>query len=207
LVEQVDAGAFSLSQLAEMSETAADRFNLLDDQRLSGLQSAIDSARNKLESLTSTADNTLNSLRQRLAEISGDTEAAQQLQYEAERARLQEQLELARQAGADEAAADYSQALKTLEEIHRIEQRNRAEAQNERERQAEERQRQLEQAERERQRESRQQSTTTNNNQRSQRSSQTITLQTPGGRSVDVETSDPDALLRVLESAGLRSAS
>ena len=207
LQESVESGAFSLEQLANISERSADKFNLLDDQRLSGLQSAIDAARSKLESLNSSAESTLNSLSQRLADIQGDTEEAQRLQYEAERKRLQEQLEQARQAGADNAAADYARALEQLEKINKIEQQNRREEENERERAAADRQRQQEQAERERQREERERSTTTNR-QQSQASSprQTIVLQTPSGGQTEVETSDPDGFLSVLEQAGLRSA-
>lgn len=208
LTEKINDGALSLAELTRLSETSADKFDLLDSQRLSSLQSAIDAARSKLESLNSSAESTLNSLRQRLADISGDTEEAQRLQYEAERKRLQEQLEQAREAGADSAAADYARALEQLEKINKIEQQNRREAENERERQAAERQRQQEQAERERQQFERQRNTTTNQQQSAQsRSSQTIILQTPSGERTEVQTDDPDSLLRTLEEVGLRSTS
>lgn len=206
LVKKIDDGTYSLDQLNNMAETAGKRFDLLDDQRLNGLQSAIDSARQKLESLTATADNTLNSLRQRLADIQGDTEAAQRLQYEAERKRLQEQLEQARQAGADQAAADYKQALDTLEKINEIEQRTRKEEENAREREAADRAREQQQAELERQRAERERNTTTNQQQSVQsRPSQTIVLQTPNGGQTEIQTSDPDSFLAALEEAGLRS--
>ena len=203
---KIDSGSFSLDQLNRLSETAANRFDLLDKQRLSGLQSAIDSAKQKLQSLTDTADNTLNSLRQRLADIRGDTEEAQRIQYEAERKRLQEQLEQARQAGADEAAADYQQSLDTLEKIYQIEQKNRQEEQNAREKEAADRARDQQLAEIERQRAERERNTTTNRQQSVQsRPSQTIVLQTPNGGQTEIQTSDPDSFLAVLEEAGLRS--
>lgn len=151
LIESVNAGSYSMEQLARLSDQAAGRFDLLDSQQLTGLQSAIDSARSKLDSLSSSAESTLNSLRQRLADLQGDTEEAQRLQYEAERQRLQEQLEQSRQAGADSAADDYSEALRQLEKINQIEQRNRTEEENAREREAADRQRERERAERERQ--------------------------------------------------------
>ncbi|WP_342632158.1 hypothetical protein [Marinobacter alkaliphilus] len=203
---KIDSGSFSLDQLNRLSETATNRFDLLDKQRLSGLQSAIDSAKQKLQSLTDTADNTLNSLRQRLADIRGDTEEAQRIQYEAERKRLQEQLEQARQAGADEAAADYQQSLDTLEKIYQIEQKNRREEQNAREKEAADRARDQQLAEIERQRAERERNTTTNRQQSVQsRPSQTIVLQTPNGGQTEIQTSDPDSFLAVLEEAGLRS--
>lgn len=208
LIERVNSGSLSLDQLDSVAARATNQFNLLDNERLQGLQSAIDAARTKIESLNSSAESTLNSLRQRLADISGDTEEAQRLQYEAERKRLQEQLEQARQAGADSAAEDYARALEQLEKINKIEQQNRREAENERERQAAERQRQQEQAERERQQFERQRSTTTNQQQSVQsRASQTIILQTPSGERTEVQTDDPDSLLRTLEEVGLRSTS
>ena len=206
LVASVNAGSYSMGDLATLSQRAASRFNLLDQQRLDGLQSAIESARNKLDSLNSSADNTLNSLRQRLAEISGDTEEAQRIQYEVERKRLQEQLEQARQAGADEAAADYQQSLDTLEKIYQIEQKNRREEQNAREKEAADRARDQQLAEIERQRAERERNTTTNRQQSVQsRPSQTIVLQTPNGGQTEIQTSDPDSFLAVLEEAGLRS--
>lgn len=207
LIDKVNSGSLSLDQLEKVASRATNQFSLLDDQRLQGLQSAIDTARSKIESLNSSAESTLNSLRQRLADISGDTEEAQRLQYEAERQRLADELENARKAGADNAAADYSKALQQLEKINAIEQKNRQEAENEREKAAADRARQQEQAERERQTFERQRNTTTNK-QQSQASSprQTIILQTPTGGQTEIQTEDPEGLLSILEQAGLRSA-
>ncbi|HCP19581.1 MAG TPA: hypothetical protein DIT77_00140 [Marinobacter hydrocarbonoclasticus] len=196
---KIDSGSFSLDQLNRLSETAANRFDLLDKQRLSGLQSAIDSAKQKLQSLTDTADNTLNSLRQRLADIRGDTEEAQRIQYEAERKRLQEQLEQARQAGADEAAADYQQSLDTLEKIYQIEQKNRREAENAREKEAADRAREQQLAEIERQRAQRELSQPTTSQARTE-TVKTVNVNL-GGQSFRVLADDQDALLRALENA------
>ena len=201
LQAKIESGSFSMDQLGRMSASAASRFNLLDSQRLNGLQSAIDSARQKLESLTDTADNTLSSLQQRLADIRGDTEEAQRIQYETERKRLQEQLKLAQQAGADEAAADYQKSLSTLEQIYQLEQKNRREEQNAREREAADRARDQQLAEIERQRAERELSQST------QRTTQarTETVKTVnvnlGGQSFRVLADDQDALMRALENA------
>jgi hypothetical protein len=199
--QQVEAGVYSLQDLEYLAKKAESRFNLLDQQDLAGLNGAIDAAKQKLQSLTATADSTLSSLRQRLADIRGDTEEAQRIQYETERQRLQEQLKLAQQAGADEAAADYQQSLDTLEQIYKIEQRNRREEQNAREREAADRSREQQLAEIERQRAEREL------NQPTQRTTQnrtetvkTITV-TLGGQDFRVLASDEDALLRALENA------
>ncbi len=201
LKESIDSGAYSMEELNRIQDQTAQRFSLLDDARLDNLQSAIDAAKQKLESLTATADNTLSSLRQRLADIRGDTEEAQRIQYETERKRLQDLLEQAQQAGADEAAADYQQSLKTLEQIYQIEQKNRREEQNAREREAADRSREQQLAEIERQRAEREL------NQPTQRTTQnrtetvkTITV-TLGGQDFRVLASDEDALLRALENA------
>lgn len=111
----------------------------------------------------------------------------------------------AQQEGADNAAADYGKALKQLEKINAIEQNNRRESDNEREREAADRAAQQEQAERERQASERQRNTTTNNQQSQPSSRQTIVLQSPGGGQTEIQTEDPQALLRILEQAGLRS--
>lgn len=137
LTAKVNQGVYSLDDLNYLSETAANRFDVLDSQRLNGLQSAIESARNRLDSLNSSADSTLNSMRQRLASIRGDAEEEQRLQFEAERDRLLAQLNEARAAGADTAAASYREALETLEKINALETRNRIEEEKrERERKA-----------------------------------------------------------------------
>jgi hypothetical protein len=209
LQKQIESGALSMDQLNRLSDRAANKFNLLDGQRLSGLQGAIDSARAKMDNLNQSAESTLNSLQQRLAEIQGDTEEAQRLQYEAERKRLQVELESAQQAGADNAAADYQRALDQLSKINTIEQKNRREAENQREREAADRQARQEQAERERQAAEatqRRDASTTTNRQDSQGSRQTIVLQTPQGGTTEVQTNDPDGFLSALEQAGLRSA-
>lgn len=199
LQEKIESGTFSLDQLNRMSDTAANRFDLLDDQRLNGLQGAIDAAKQKLESLTATADNTLSSLQQRLADIRGDTEEAQRIQYETERQRLQEQLKLAQQAGADEAAADYQKSLDTLEEIYRIEQRNRTEAENAREKEAADRAREQKLAEIERQRAQRELSQPTTSQARTE-TVKTVNVNL-GGSNVRVLAGDEDNLIKALERA------
>ncbi|GAA3555744.1 hypothetical protein [Marinobacter xestospongiae] len=200
LQEKIEAGSYSLEDLNYASETAASKFDLLDDQRLNGLQGAIDAAKRKLESLSDSADSTLNSLRQRLADIRGDTEEAQRLQFEAERERLQEQLEEARQAGANAAAADYQEALDTLEKINAIEQKNRREEDNARERAAADRQREQERAARERREEQRQINQPVTSATRQVETVRTINVNL-NGETFRLLEDDEDAFVRALERA------
>jgi tape measure domain-containing protein len=200
LQEKIQSGSYSMDQLDRISASAANKFDLLDNQRLSGLQQAIDAARQKMKSLADSADSTLDSLRQRLADIRGDTEEAQRLQYEAERERLQEQLKLAQQAGADEAAADYQKSLDTLEQIYQIEQRNRREEENEREQRAADRAREQEMANIERQRAAREREQASSISPARTESVKTVNVNL-GGESFRVLADDEDSFVRALEKA------
>ncbi|ERS12529.1 hypothetical protein Q673_02625 [Marinobacter sp. EN3] len=200
LQEKIQSGSYSMDQLDRISASAANKFDLLDNQRLNGLQQAIDAARQKMKSLADSADSTLDSLRQRLADIRGDTEEAQRLQYEAERERLEEQLKLAQQAGADEAAADYQKSLDTLEQIYQIEQRNRREEENEREQRAADRARQQEMANIERQRLARERDQASSISPARTESVKTVNVNL-GGQSFRVLADDEDAFVRALENA------
>ncbi len=200
LQEKIQSGSYSMDQLDRISASAANRFDLLDNQRLNGLQQAIDAARQKMKSLADSADSTLDSLRQRLADIRGDTEEAQRLQYEAERERLQEQLKLAQQAGADEAAADYQKSLDTLEQIYQIEQRNRREEENEREQRAADRAREQEMANIERQRAAREREQASSISPARTESVKTVNVNL-GGQNFRVLADDEEAFVRALENA------
>ena len=105
------------------------------------------------------------------------------------------------QAGADAAAADYQQALNTLEQIYKIEKQNRAEEAAAAAASEAARQKELEMANQAANASSSAVSSSTQS-----RSSQTIVLQGPSGTQTSVQTSDPDALLKILEDSGLRSA-
>lgn len=179
LLVSVDANRFSSAALASMAQTAADRFGLLNDSDLSRLESAIESARSRIESLDQSADRTLENMRRRLAQLRGDTEEVQRLQYESERKQLEAQLEAAQQARADEAVADYREALRQLEEIRRVEQQRTKDAQSQVQAQS-----------------------------RTDRNpAQKVVLEGPGNRHAEVSTDDAGRLLEVLEAAGLRSVS
>lgn len=203
LLQSVERGGMSMSALDAAGRRAATQFDLLDATDLSGLQSAIDSARSRLDSLNASAESTLDNLRQRLAQVRGDTEQAEELRYQSERKNLERQLDEARESGATDAARDYQQALDQLRQIRDVERQNardRATEEAERKRQAEDRQA----AEKAQQQMSNRASEPTRPTTPAP-TGQRIILQAPGGKEVEVTTADPTGLLAALEQAGLRN--
>ncbi|MGL5221523.1 MAG: hypothetical protein ACRC8I_01220, partial [Plesiomonas shigelloides] len=89
--------------------------------------------------LRQSADQTLSSLEQRLANLNGDTVAATALHMEQERQRLQEQLDQARTAGDDETIRKLQQALSLHSQITREEMTRARQQDDERKKQAKER--------------------------------------------------------------------
>lgn len=207
LTNKVNSGTYSMDQLNRISERAENRFDLLDEQQLNGLQSAIDSARRKMESLSDSADSTLSSLRQRLADIRGDTEEAQQIQYEQERKRLEEQLAAAEATGATEAASDYREALDVLREINREEQRQASEDRQRREQEAADRAREQQRANNERQQTGRLDDIrdAMDTNRPATETVKTVKIEI-GGREVEVLAGQEDTLIEALENARMRSS-
>ena len=101
------------------AQNALKTMDLLGNEDLSQLQSAIDSAARKLESMTDAAKNTLSGLQDELDRLQGNQEAIDQREYEEKRLELAQALEEARKYGNDQAIEYYSKALKTLEEVRR----------------------------------------------------------------------------------------
>jgi len=202
LREEIDSGSISLQKLNQEASRLDRNFDLLDQQSLDQLRSEIAAAQQQLEGLNESSEDTLRNLQKRLAELRGDTARAQEIEFQAERERLQQQLEEAQDAGAREAARNLQESIQQLERIQDIERQRREEAEAERRREAEARREEEEQA----RRAQRQQATTTNRQQTvAPPAGQRIVLQAPSGQDVEVTTTDPDGLLAALEQAGLRS--
>ncbi|MGL6295038.1 MAG: hypothetical protein ACRC3K_01400, partial [Plesiomonas sp.] len=123
------------ADLINKAEQSARSFNLLDDSSLSGLHSAIDSARQRLEQLRQSADQTLSSLEQRLANLNGDAVAATALQLEQERKKLQQQLDDAQASGDAEAIRKLQQAMSLQKQISQQELSRARQADSERKQQ------------------------------------------------------------------------
>lgn len=103
---------------------------LLGEEDLSQLQSAIDSANQKLLTMTNSAKSTLSSLQDELDRLQGNQEAIDKREYENKKAELSTALEEARRYGNQEAIKFYSEALSTLDKVRSEKQKQqRADAQ------------------------------------------------------------------------------
>jgi len=93
--------------------------DMLDEQDLSGLKSAIDAARSKMEALEDSAKSTLNSLLDELDQYNGALDAVEKRDYETKMASLKQQLEIAKAAQDSQAIADLKKSMGILEELHK----------------------------------------------------------------------------------------
>lgn len=177
------------TKLIDDAARAVNSFDLLGEQQLSGLRSAIDSARQKLDSLRESATQTLSSLQEELASAQGDLVTAQRLRNEQRLQELEGQLAQAQALGDKESIRTLQEAIATLREINAI---NLASA-------------------REQQQQAQQTSSTTTQPQTTTTTSEpakkvTVELVLNGKTvSGDFTESDADALLRMLQQAGLSS--
>lgn len=188
-MSSADGASVDLGAIASQAERAMRNMNLLDDSDLSQLRAQIASARQQIQGLRDDADATLTSLKEELAQAQGDLVTAQQLRNEQRMADLQSQLAAAQATGDREAIATLQQAIATLRQINTID---------------------LASA-REQQQQAQQTTSTTTQPQA------TTTTTTPAkkvtvelvlnGKTVsgDFTESDADALLRMLQQAGLSS--
>ncbi|MCY0966128.1 tape measure protein [Parathalassolituus penaei] len=113
--------------LINSARNATANMNLLGSESLATLRNAISSATAQLQQMSSSATDTLTSLRQELYSLRGETEALQESQYKQRKAELEAALAEAQAAGNKEAIAAYKEALSTLAEI-RKEQKAQAKA-------------------------------------------------------------------------------
>ncbi|MBT13312.1 MAG: hypothetical protein CMI02_14900 [Oceanospirillaceae bacterium] len=168
-------------QFITLAKSAIASGKVLGEERLSGLRSALASAKAQMEGLADSARDTVQGLRDELLQLTGTEDEIQRRQYERRRADLRQQLNDASAAGAGDAVAQYREALRLNEQVYNA---RRDQQRNER--------LQREQSERE----------------RPTRKTE-VELKAPSGESVTVETAEGDdaRFLKILEEAGLRSAS
>lgn len=168
-------------QFITLAKSAIASGKVLGEERLSGLRSALASAKAQMEGLADSARDTVQGLRDELLQLTGTEDEIQRRQYERRRADLRQQLNDASAAGAGDAVAEYREALRLNEQVYNA---RRDQQRNER--------LQREQSERE----------------RPTRKTE-VELKAPSGESVTVETAEGDdaRFLKILEEAGLRSAS
>lgn len=192
LMDRYERGAITLQSFSREASRLRHGLTLLDESDLSQLESAIASAKQQMESMGDSARNTLDSMRDELDRLRGDEEAIEQRRMASRRRDLQAQLAEARASGNGQAVADLRQAigmLSTLESEQRMAR---------------------EQAERENRREA---TSATAPGAQAPATSPTaapatvIRLEGPRGSAVDVSvpTGHEDALLSLLEQAGMRT--
>lgn len=187
LMDGYESGSTSLASFVGAARSAQNNLDLLDSSDLSQLESAIASAEQRMQQLGESSRNTLASLQDELDKVRGNEDAIEKRRAAQRRRELEQQLGEARQGGDSQAVANLQQSLSLLRQIE-------AETAQQREQQANQ------------QRAAQQQATAPAAAQQAE-PTKVIRLETTRGRRVDVSVpaGSEDALLGILEDAGLRS--
>lgn len=101
-----------------MTEEVLDGLDLIDQQRLEGVRSAIQSMNAEAQSLTLSLQDTVTSLQQQLASLRGDTERSEQIRHEQKMLELRQQYEEAKAIGEADAISAAREAMRLQEQIH-----------------------------------------------------------------------------------------
>ena len=104
--------------LINRAESAVRKYKELGDQNLSGLKSAIDAAKSKMDALNSSVQNTLNSLRDEMDEMNNNNAAIENRRYQTQVAELEQSLAEARAWSDTQAIANARESLKLAQQIH-----------------------------------------------------------------------------------------
>jgi len=104
--------------LIQSAERALSIHKELGEENLSGLKSAIDAAKQKMESLNSSAKSTLSSLQDQWDQLNGNELSQENRRYTTETADLESQLADARAASNQQAVRDLQQSLELSRKIH-----------------------------------------------------------------------------------------
>lgn len=188
LMRDYENGSISTEQFARRAASARRNLDLLDESDLSSLDSAIESAKQQMQSLGDSTRSTLDSLQMELLQLKGTEEEIEKARFASRRRDLQAQQAEARQSGDGSAVANLQAALRTLNEIERESSRKRAQ---------EAQQKAAEQV-----------AKAAPQPVQPQQPPKIIRLETRQGQAVEVglqSDADETRLLGILESAGLRS--
>lgn len=110
-------GTVSMKNISSLSLLVGNGLKILDEQTLSSLRSAIDSARQKLEELQNASRNTRIELEREFASLTGNVEKVQDMEQKAKIKALQEKLDIAQKGGDQVQIEEYSRALKLQKDI------------------------------------------------------------------------------------------
>lgn len=131
LQSMADGGRVNMAALAEATRGVSGQFDLLDQQDLSGLQSAIDAANAKLQQMQAEAEDARANIARLNAEIAaeqGDTEKAnllkQQLDYQQALADIEAKRSQAELEGNRELVALYDEQARKLTELNALKEKN-----------------------------------------------------------------------------------
>lgn len=189
LMRDYERGSITTQQFVRRANSMKQALSLLDGSDLSGLESAIEAANQRMQQMGQSTRSTLESLQDELDGLQGKQDDIERRRFAARQRELQAQLAEAQAGGDAQAVANASRALGLLRQI---------EAESAQARQAEEQKKRMEA----------QQATQPAAQQAAQTPSKVIRLEIPGRPAVDVSVSGDAAetnLLSILEQAGLRS--
>ena len=188
-IAAIESGEGVNQSFLNSAESSIQNMDLLGKQDLAQLRSALDSANQKLQQMSASAQNTLEGLQNELDSLQGNQDAIEQRDYERKRAELNAAIEDAQLIGNKEAIASYTESLKLLDRVKKERESQSKNNSNNQE-------------------SSSSNSSGSNSKSGSNSSSTTINLNSPGGgKSVQLQ-GDPDSvsqLLAVLEDANMRA--
>src|SRR5690554_4189233 len=184
-----DAGNITQGTINRASG-ALNRLKLLGDEDLSTLRSALDSANSKLKAMDDSAKSTLDNLRNELDRLQDNQAAIQQRDYQNKRQELVDAIEDARRMGNQNAVKQYTEALSVLEKVRNEQNKQLQKSQQE--------QRAQEQARRQSEQQAAKQTTAA-----SKKVDISLNLNGKKTNLSAADQSEADALLRILEQAGM----
>lgn len=117
LMERYESGQMTLAGFANAAAAAKSRLGLLDDSDLSGLESAIKSAKEQMKQLGESTRGTLESLQDELDGLEGREADIQRRRFSARERELQAQLAEAQASGDANAVSNAARALGVLRQI------------------------------------------------------------------------------------------
>lgn len=189
LMRDYERGSITAQQFVRRANGMKTALSLLDSSDLSGLESAIEAANQRMQQMGQSTRSTLESLQDELDGLQGRQDDIERRRFAARQRELQAQVAEAQAGGDAQAVANANRALGLLRQI---------EAESAQARQAEEQKKRMEA----------QQATQPAAQQSAPAPSKTIRLEVPGRGAVDVgvnSDADETKLLTLLEQAGLRS--
>ena len=189
LMQSYERGSITAQQFVRRANSMKHALSLLDGSDLSGLESAIEAANQRMQQMGQSTRSTLESLQDELDGLQGRQDDIERRRFAARQRELQAQVAEAQAGGDAQAVANANRALGLLRQI---------EAESAQARQAEEQKKRMEA----------QQATQPAPTQQPEQPGKLIRLEVPGRAAVDVRVAgdaEETNLLSILEQAGLRS--